>query len=98
MQAFNEQIVLYDKTVGYGSSGTGTQTNKTTALCYFGNTGSIIALTAQASGTELSGEVIMWAAEYSGQRYAEISGKTYTVVSANKTGNALTVKLLLKRG
>lgn len=98
MQAFTTEILLYDIAVASGHSGTGTQTNKTTALCYFGNTGSMIALTAQASGTELSGEVIMWAAEYSGQRYAEISGKTYTIVSANKTGNALTVKLLLKRG
>lgn len=98
MQAFTNKIVLYDQTAGYGHSGSGTRTNEASVRCYVGRAGSMIAIAAQASGIDLSCEAIMWDSEYGGQRYAEINGKTYTVVSANKTGNALTVKLLLKRG
>lgn len=98
MQAFTKQIVIYDQNTGYGHSGAGTRTNEASVRCYVGRAGSMIAIAAQASGIELSAEVIMWGSEYNGQRYAEIDGKIYTVVSANKTGNALIVKLLLKRG
>lgn len=98
MKAFNTAIHLYDEEVGYGHAGENTKTNEKTARCYVGNVGSMVAMAAQASGLQLSREVIMWAAEYNDQRYAKIGDAVYTVVSANKTGSDLSVKLLLKRG
>ena len=98
MNPFNNQIYLYNESVGCGIEKKREKKNEITVWCYVDNIGAFNALTAQAAGITLSCEVIMWSSEYNGQSYAEIGEKKYTVRSAVKSGGKETVKLLLERG
>lgn len=94
---FNKKITLFDKTTPNGTAPP-QKINERIVWASVSNIGSTVSLNALAIGIKLTSQAEMWAKEYNQEQYATIDGKDFRIENAVKTGNQLTIKLLLSRG
>lgn len=96
--AFNRKITLFNYSQAYGTQPKSKIDVRTGVWCKFDLVGSTVALNPQSISIKLTNQVEMWAKSYKQEGYATIDGIDYKVQNAVKTGNDLTIKLLLSRG
>ena len=94
---FDKKITLFNRTTPNGTAQP-QKKDESTVWASIDTIGSTVSFNALAVGIKLTNQVEMWAKEYNQEQYATVDGKDYRIESAVKTGNQLTIKLLLSRG
>lgn len=94
---FDEKITLFNRTMPNGTAQP-QKKDERTMWASIDTIGSTVSFNALAAGIKLTNQAEMWAKEYNQEQYATVDGKDYRIESAVKTGNQLTIKLLLSRG
>ena len=94
---FDKKITLFNRTMPNGTAQP-QKKDERTVWASLDTIGSTVSFNALAAGIKLTNQAEIWAKEYNQEQYATVDGKDYRIENAVKTGNQLTIKLLLSRG